>query len=89
MARFYCNKTELWKNEQMKFNYLKTNEQVNSKEKNDRKIFLLDWLKPNLCLKDLKDVACTSLIIGGDHDVILLYRPHLPKLTQRLFMDTA
>jgi len=40
------------------------------KEKNDWKLFLLDWLQPNISLKSLKSIKCPSLIIGGDHDLI-------------------
>jgi len=42
------------------------------KEKNDWKIFMLDWLQPNIPLSALHNIKCPSLIIGGDHDVITL-----------------
>jgi len=41
-------------------------------EKNDHKIFLLDWFQPNISLLALRKIKCPSLIIGGDHDVIAL-----------------
>lgn len=40
------------------------------KEKNDWKLFLLDWFHPNIALADLRLIQCPSLIIGGDHDLI-------------------
>ena len=43
-----------------------------AREKNDWKIFLLDWLQPNVPLTELKSVQCPSLIICGDHDVITI-----------------
>lgn len=59
-----------WKEES---NYYETNKSkvwVTDKEKNDWKIFMLDWLQPNITLSALKHIQCPSLIIGGDHDVI-------------------
>ena len=41
-----------------------------AKDKNDWKIFLLDWFQPNIPLLALRKIKCPSLIIGGDHDVI-------------------
>ncbi|MGN6180792.1 MAG: alpha/beta fold hydrolase [Mucilaginibacter sp.] len=43
-----------------------------AKEKNDWKIFMLDWLQPNIPLAALKQIKCPSLIIAGDHDLISL-----------------
>jgi pimeloyl-ACP methyl ester carboxylesterase len=42
----------------------------NSREKNTYKIFMLDWLQPNIPLVALHKIKCPSLIIGGDHDLI-------------------
>jgi pimeloyl-ACP methyl ester carboxylesterase len=53
-------------------------------EKNDWKIFMLDWLQPNIPLSALQAIQCPSLIICGDHDMIslehtvLIYQ-HIPK----------
>ena len=41
-----------------------------AKEKNEWKIFLLDWLQPNIPLSALHYIKSPSLIIGGDHDLI-------------------
>ena len=43
-----------------------------TEEKNKWKIFLLDWLQPNIPLQALQSVKCPSLIVAGDHDVITL-----------------
>jgi pimeloyl-ACP methyl ester carboxylesterase len=40
------------------------------KEKNDWKLFLLDWNQPNIPLSALHSIRCPSLIICGDHDLI-------------------
>ncbi len=45
---------------------------TNAKEKNDWKIFMLDWLQPNIPLTALSGISCPALIISGDHDVIML-----------------
>jgi pimeloyl-ACP methyl ester carboxylesterase len=45
---------------------------VTAKEKNDRKLFLLDWLEPHITLAQLHTIQAPSLIICGDHDVISL-----------------
>jgi pimeloyl-ACP methyl ester carboxylesterase len=53
-------------------------------EKNSWKIFLLDWLQPNIPLSALPAIKCPSLIMCGDHDMIslehtvLIYQ-HIPK----------
>jgi len=40
------------------------------KEKNDWKLFLLDFQQPHISLSALHKIKCPSLIIGGDHDLI-------------------
>jgi pimeloyl-ACP methyl ester carboxylesterase len=45
---------------------------TNAKEKNDWKIFMLDWLQPNIPLAALKAISCPAMIISGDHDAIML-----------------
>ena len=44
---------------------------ITEKEKNDWKIFMLDWLQPNISLPALQSVKCPALIIAGDHDLIV------------------
>jgi pimeloyl-ACP methyl ester carboxylesterase len=41
-----------------------------AKEKNDRKLFLLDWQEPHITLAQLHTIQTPSLIICGDHDLI-------------------
>ncbi len=42
------------------------------KEKNDWKLFILDWTEPNIPSAALRAVQCPALIICGDHDMISL-----------------
>jgi pimeloyl-ACP methyl ester carboxylesterase len=42
------------------------------KEKNDWKLFLLDWNQPHISLSALHSIHCPALIICGDHDLISL-----------------
>jgi pimeloyl-ACP methyl ester carboxylesterase len=73
-----------WKGERDYYNASKNKTRTTEKEKNDWKIFLLDWLQPNVPLSALKAIKCPSLIISGDHDLItlehtvLIYQ-HIPK----------
>ncbi|RFZ95837.1 alpha/beta hydrolase [Mucilaginibacter conchicola] len=41
-----------------------------AKEKNQWKMFMLDWEQPNLTAADLHKIKCPAFIIAGDHDVI-------------------
>ena len=45
---------------------------LTDREKNDWKLFLLDWREPNLSDDALRAVRCPALIICGDHDLISL-----------------
>ncbi len=73
-----------WINEQEHYNSHRNTVWKTAREKNDWKIFLLDWLQPNIPLSDLEKVQCPSLIMCGDHDLIrlehtvLIYQ-HIPK----------
>ncbi|MGA2749758.1 MAG: alpha/beta hydrolase [Verrucomicrobiota bacterium] len=40
------------------------------KDKNDWKLFMLDWNQPNIPFAALGSIRCPSLIICGDHDLI-------------------
>ena len=74
----------LWKEMQKNYNTSKNKTRTTEKEKNDWKIFLLDWFQPNIPLTALKAIKCPSLIICGDHDLIpvehtaLIYK-NIPK----------
>ena len=62
----------LWISERNDFNASKNKVFKTAKERNDNKIFLLDWFQPNIPLLALRKIKCPALIIGGDHDVITL-----------------
>ena len=61
-----------WLDEQKEFEAKKNKTWSTAKEKNDWKIFMLDWLQPNVPFAALKAIRCPSLIICGDHDVITI-----------------
>ena len=60
----------LWKDMVKQYNEQKDKKWTTPKEKNDWKIFLLDYRQPNIPLTALKAIKCPSLIICGDHDLI-------------------
>lgn len=62
----------LWKSAYTTFQEGKNREWRTAKEKNDWKIFMLDWKEPHIALSALKGVTCPALIISGDHDLINL-----------------
>ena len=45
---------------------------TSAKEKNDWKLFMLDWIQPNVSLNELSVVRCPALIICGDRDIITI-----------------
>lgn len=62
--------SSLWKDEKATYDSSKNKHYTNEQEKNDWKLFLLDWFQPNIPLTALHSIKCPSLIIGGDHDLI-------------------
>jgi pimeloyl-ACP methyl ester carboxylesterase len=72
-----------WRDEQRQYESDKNKLRTTAKEKNDWKIFLLDWLQPNVPFSDLNKIKCPSLIVSGDNDLIpiehtaAIYR-HIP-----------
>lgn len=60
----------LWRSDKKHFDTTDPQRLKTSKEKNDWKLFLLDWNQPNISLNALHSIRCPSLIIGGDHDLI-------------------
>ena len=60
----------LWRSDKKYFEKTDPHGLKTSKEKNDWKLFLLDWYQPNIPLNALHTIQCPSLIIGGDHDLI-------------------
>ena len=61
-----------WIGERDDYNASKNKIFKTAKEKNDQKIFLLDWVQPNIPLLALRKIKCPSLIISGDHDLIVI-----------------
>ncbi len=59
-----------WMRDKQHFDTMDARKLKSVKDKNDWKLFLLDWYQPNIALSELKSVKCPSLIIGGDHDLI-------------------
>lgn len=72
----------LWKDEKKYYDSLHLKIRTSPKEKNDWKIFMLDWLQPNISLSALQSIHCPSLIISGDHDLIVL--EHTVKIYQNI-----
>jgi pimeloyl-ACP methyl ester carboxylesterase len=72
----------LWKDMTNRYNASKNKTWASAKEKNDWKIFLLDWFQPNIPLSALKAIQCPSLIICGDHDLIPV--PHTVLIYQNI-----
>jgi pimeloyl-ACP methyl ester carboxylesterase len=62
----------LWRDEKKQYDSEYQKVWTTAKEKNDWKIFKLDWDQPNVPLENLKGIKCPSLIICGDHDVITI-----------------
>lgn len=60
-----------WKGELRDYkNWQKRMPLTSAGDKNAYKIFMLDWVQPNIPLKALHAINAPSLIIGGDHDLI-------------------
>lgn len=72
----------VWKDEKKRFDAFKSKKMTDAKEKNDWKIFMLDWLEPNIALQSLHSILSPSLIISGDNDVINL--EHTIKIYQNI-----
>jgi pimeloyl-ACP methyl ester carboxylesterase len=60
----------LWDDEKKEYNSGLHKTYSTPKEKNDRKLFLLDWNEPHITLAQLHTIQAPSLIICGDHDLI-------------------
>ncbi len=75
---------DAWKSMQQYYEKNKNTVWKTAKEKNDWKIFMLDYEQPHIKLSQLQKIKCPSLIIGGDHDVIptehtVLISQNIPK----------
>lgn len=62
----------LWRGEKKIYDSLHLTTFKTSIEKNRWKLFMLDFLQPNIKLNELKNITCPALIISGDHDLIKL-----------------
>ncbi|HTB97514.1 MAG TPA: alpha/beta hydrolase [Terracidiphilus sp.] len=60
----------LWDGEKKEYEAGLHRTYATAKEKNDRKLFLLDWREPHMTLAQLHTIEAPSLIICGDHDLI-------------------
>jgi pimeloyl-ACP methyl ester carboxylesterase len=72
----------LWKDMQKQYQVDKNKPHTTEKEKNDWKIFMLDYDQPNIPFSALKAIKCPSLIICGDHDLIPI--EHTTKIYQAI-----
>jgi len=70
----------VWKDMQKQYQVDKNKPRTTDKEKNDWKIFMLDYDQPNIPFSALRAIKCPSLIICGDHDVIPI--EHTTKIYQ-------
>jgi pimeloyl-ACP methyl ester carboxylesterase len=61
-----------WRDEKKQYDSERNIIWTTPKEKNDWKIFKLDWDQPNVPLENLSGIRCPSLIVCGDHDVITI-----------------
>lgn len=71
-----------WKGEQKDYANWQKKLPTTAREKNIYKIFLLDWLQPNIPFTALRAIKCPSLIISGDHDLIPI--EHTVKIYQHI-----
>jgi pimeloyl-ACP methyl ester carboxylesterase len=71
-----------WKDMVKQYQTDKDKPRTTLKEKNDWKIFMLDYVQPNIPFAALKAIKCPSLIICGDHDVIPI--EHTTKIYQNI-----
>ncbi len=62
----------VWRDELKDYNFGKDKPRTTAEQKNNWKIFMLDWLQPNIPFSALQQIKCPSLIIAGDHDLISL-----------------
>jgi pimeloyl-ACP methyl ester carboxylesterase len=60
----------LWDEEKQEYESGLHKTYATPEEKNNRKLFLLDWQEPHITLAQLRTIKAPSLIICGDHDLI-------------------
>ncbi len=62
----------LWNESKEHYEKERLVQHVTEKDRNDWKLFLLDWWQPNISLFALHSIHCPSLIICGENDIITL-----------------
>jgi len=62
----------LWNDEKKEYESGLHKTYTTAEERNNRKLFLLDWHEPHITLTQLHTIQAPSLIICGDHDLISL-----------------
>ena len=72
----------IWKEDKVTYESSKDRHFTTEEEKNNWKLFLLDWFQPNIPLTALHSIKCPALIIGGDHDLITI--EHTVKIYQNI-----
>jgi pimeloyl-ACP methyl ester carboxylesterase len=72
----------LWDEEKKEYDAGLDKTYTTPQEKNDRKIFLLDWDQPHITLAELHTIKVPSLILCGDHDLISI--PHTVLIYQNI-----
>ena len=63
-------KTGLWEEDKAAYAAGLNERRTTATEKNDWKMFLLDWREPHITLSALHTIRCPALIVCGDHDLI-------------------
>lgn len=84
----------MWKEEKRYFESHKYRPRITAIQKNDWKIFMLDWTQPDITLASLNKMRTPSMIICGDHDIIriehtvLIYR-NIPRAELWILPDSG
>ena len=60
----------LWNDMKDQYQQNKNKTYSSAKEKNDWKLFMLDYLQPKIKWEQLQTISCPALIIAGDKDLI-------------------
>ena len=72
----------VWASDKKRYDADKNKAWRTEEEKNNWKLFVLDWDQPNIPFAALQSIRCPSLIICGDHDVISI--EHTVKIFQNI-----
>jgi len=72
----------LWDDEKRRYEADKDKIRTTDEERNEWKLFMLDWTQPNIPFEALHAIGCPCLIICGDHDLISI--GHTVKIFQNI-----